>query len=108
LKFPDPNIGYVCGYNSKVTNEALLVTFLGGIVQIPFKFNDIESIYREVYRGGRISWDVIRWGKCPSGKDALRIFLKRGSFRNHIIVFDNLEETINKLRSLGVNIINCF
>jgi len=106
MRFPDPNIGYVCGYKSKITNEGLLITFLGGIVQIPFKFKDIKSIHKEVYRGGRISWDIIRWGKCPNGKEALRISLKNGSFKNHIIVFNNLEETINKLKSQGLNVIN--
>lgn len=104
MRFPDPNIGYVCGYKSKITSEGFLITFLGGIVQILFKFKDIENIYKEIYRGGNISWDIIRWGKCPNGKEALRIFMKKGSFRNHIIVFDNLEATVDDLKNRGLNV----
>lgn len=102
--FPDPNIGYVCGYKSRITDEGFLVTFLGGIVKILFKFNNIETIYEGIYRGGKISWDVIRWGKCPNGTEAIRLLLKKGSFRNHIIVFDNLDAAINDLENRGLNI----
>jgi len=105
MKFPDPNIGYACGYKSKLTDEGFLITFLGGLVQILFKFNDIENIYIEVYRDGKISWDIIRWGKCPNGTEAIRILLRKGSFRNHIIVFDNLEATVIDLKNRGLNII---
>jgi hypothetical protein len=59
-KFPDPNVGYVFGYHSKVTDNGILVTFLGGIVRILFKFESIEQITKETYSGGRVSWDVIR------------------------------------------------
>ncbi|MEA4845930.1 MAG: hypothetical protein VB106_01725 [Clostridiaceae bacterium] len=59
MKFPDPNIGYVCGYNSKVVYEGILVTFLGGTVKILFEFDNIKNICKEKYQGGRISWDVI-------------------------------------------------
>ena len=76
MKFPDPNIGYVFGYKSRITNEGILVTFLNGKVKIVFRYSDIEQAHKEVYRGGRISWNVIRWGKCPSGTEALRIILK--------------------------------
>ncbi|MEN6313919.1 MAG: hypothetical protein ABFD25_06690 [Clostridiaceae bacterium] len=105
MRFPDPNIGYVCGYKSKIIDDGFLVTFLGGLVKIRFKFNDIESINKEVYNGGKVSWDVIRWGRCPNGTEALRILLRKGSFRSHIIVFDNLETAVNELKSRGLSII---
>jgi len=104
MKFPDPNIGYVFGYKSKITDDGILISFLGGIVKISFKFKDIESISKEVYRGGRISWNIIRWGKCPPGTEALRVILKQGIFKNHLIVFDNLDSVIRELRNKGVNV----
>lgn len=94
MTFPDPNIGYLFGYRSKITGAGILVTFLGGIVGVLFRFADTEGLSREVYDGGRISWDVIRWGKCPPGTEALRIVLKRGAFRNHLVVFDDLDAVI--------------
>ena len=104
MKFPDPNIGYVFGYDSKLTDDGILITFLGGIIKILFQFKDIEYVSREVYRGGRISWDVIRWGKCPPGTEALKVILKKGIFKNHLIVFDNLDDTIRELRNKGVDV----
>ena len=59
MKFPDPNIGYMFDYNSHITNESIMVSFLGGLVKIIFRFDHIESLRREVYTGGRISWNVI-------------------------------------------------
>jgi hypothetical protein len=102
MKFPDPNIGYVFGYNSHVTNEGIMVTFLGGLLKIVFRFDHIESLRREVYTGGRISWNVIRWGKCPSGTTALKVVLRNGMFRNHLIVFDRLEDSITDLQRHGM------
>jgi len=102
MRFPDPNIGYVFGYKSSIVSEGLLITFLGGIVRILFKFEDIEKIYKVVYEGGKISWDVIRWGKCPPGKEALKIVFKKGKLRHHIIVFDDLEAAIAELKSQSV------
>jgi len=104
VRFPDFNIGYVFGYKSGITSEGFLITFLGGIVRIIFKFNNIEKICKETYNGGRISWDVIRWGKCPPGKDALKIVFIKGKFKNHLIVFNNLEEAIEILQRQGLNI----
>lgn len=101
--FPDPNIGYVFGYKSNVTHDGILVTFLGGRVKILFGYKDIEKIKRETYQGGRISWDVIRWGRCPSGTEGIRLRLKKGYFRNHIIVFDNIKAAVDVLRSQGLN-----
>ncbi len=105
MKFPDFNIGYLFGYKSKILNEGFLITFLGGLVCIRFKFRNIEKIFKQTYNGGRISWDVIRWGKCPPGTDALNIVLKKGLFKNHLLVFDNLEEAIRQLKRQGLNII---
>ena len=102
--FPDLNIGYVFGYKSMITKEGILITFIGGIVKILFKYINIEQINRKVYSGERISWDVIRWGKCPPGKEALKIVLKQGAFRNHFIIFDDLEKTICDLKSLDIDI----
>jgi len=104
MKFPDPNIGYVFGYRSKITDDGILVSFIGGVVKILFKFKDMEYIGREVYHGGRISWDVIRWGKCPSGTEALKVILKNSIFKNHLIVFDNLDDAVRELRKRGVDI----
>jgi len=56
MKFPDPNIGYVFGYKSTIVDDEILITFLGG----------------------RISWDVIRWGKCPPKTEALKVILLPG------------------------------
>lgn len=106
VRFPDFNIGYVFGYKSDITSEGFLITFLGGIVRIQFKFKDIAKIHKETYHGGRISWDVIRWGKCPPGKDAIKIVLKNNTFENHMIVFDNLDAAIDKLKKQGQNIIS--
>lgn len=104
MKFPDPNIGYVFGYKSRITSQGILVTFLGGKVKILFKYSDIVRVHREVYSGGRISWDVIRWGKCPSGTDAVKIVLKHGMYRNHFIVFDNMAKAISDLKNDGIDI----
>lgn len=104
MKFPDPNFGYLFGYKSKMIREGILVSFLGELVKILFKFKEIEHLDREVYGGGRISWNIIRWGKCPPGKEAIKIILKQGAFRNHIIVFNDLEKAICDLKSYGVNI----
>ncbi len=101
MKFPDLNIGCVFGYNSEITSEGFLITFLGGIVRIRFWFKDIVKISEETYNGGKISWDVIRWGKCPPGKEALLVVLKKGLFTHHLIVFDNLEKAVETLKKEG-------
>ncbi len=103
--FPDFNIGYIFGYKSEILSEGFLITFLSGLVRIRFRFKDIEKIYKRTYSGGRISWDIIRWGKCPPGKNALKIVLKIGIFKNHMLVFDNLDEAIEKLRRQGLTIV---
>lgn len=102
MKFPDPNVGYHFGYESRMTERGVLVTFLRGRVKILFRYEDVASAEKAVYRGGIVSWDVIRWGKCPSGTQALRISLKKGCFRNHMIVFDNLENAIDALADKGL------
>ncbi len=104
MRFPDPNIGYIFGYKSRITNKGILVTFLGDIVNILFQYSNIEQIYNEKYVGGKISWDVIRWGKCPNGTQPLRIILKQGMFRNHFIVFHDFERAIFDLKSNGLDI----
>jgi hypothetical protein len=100
VRFPDPNIGYVFGYDSTIKDGMILVTFLWGLVKIPFRFSDIEHLRRDAYRGGRISWDLIRWGKCPPGTEAVRILMKRGLFKHHMVVFDNLEDAMAKLKDI--------
>jgi hypothetical protein len=95
--FPDPNVGYVFGYKSEVCDDGIAVTFLRGLIRIVFRYEDIESARIKTYRGGRISWNVIRWGKCPNGTKALQIRLRRGIFRDHLIVFENLDEAVEKL-----------
>jgi hypothetical protein len=104
MVFPDLNAGYVFGYRSKITREGILISFLSGIVKIRFKNGNIGHASRYKYNGGRISWNVIRWGKCPQGKEALKIILRRGIFRNNIVVFDNLEKSVSDLENLGVKI----
>ena len=95
---PDPNVGYVFGYSSEVYKEGIVITFLKGLIKIVFRYEDIEIVKITTYKGGRISWNVIRWGKCPNGTKALQIRLKRGIFRNHLIVFENLDEAVERLR----------
>jgi hypothetical protein len=63
-----------------------------------------SSCPHEKYVGGKISWDVIRWGKCPNGTQALKIILKHGMFRNHLIVFDEFERAIFELESKGLDV----
>ena len=106
MRLPDFNIGYVFGFGSEINSEGLLVTFLGGIVRIRFRYKDIEEVSREIYSGGRISWDVIRWGKCPPGTDALRVVLKNGPFRKHLIVFDRPDAAIEALKGQGIATVN--
>ena len=96
--FPDPNVGYVFGYRSEICEDGIVITFLRGLIKIVFRYEDIETAKITTYKGGRISWNVIRWGKCPNGTIALLIRLKRGIFRNHLIVFENLDEAVEKLR----------
>ncbi len=59
---------------------------------------DIETVKITTYKGGKTSWNVIRWGKCPNGTKALQIRLIRGIFSNDLIVFDDLDEAVKKLR----------
>lgn len=99
MKFPDPNFGYHFDYRSHITEKGILLTFLRGKVRILFRFEDIVRAEKDVYRGGAVSWDVIRWGKCPSGTQALRIILKKGCFRNHMIVFEDLEGAIDTFKN---------
>jgi hypothetical protein len=100
--FPDPNIGYLFDYESSLTDHSILVTFLSRWVKIHFKLDDIDQARIETYRGGRISWNVIRWGKCPPGTTALRVHLKAGAFREHLIVFDDLAAVVAALKRMGV------
>ena len=97
--FPDLNIGYIFGYTSDVDTEGIQITFLKGLVRIVFRYEDIEIARVTTYNGGRISWNAIRWGKCPKGTKTLEIILKRGIFRRHLIVFDNLGDIISKLEN---------
>ena len=104
MKFPDPNVGYLFDYHSQIIDRGIRVSFLGGLVKIVFGFDRIASLHREVYSGGRISWDVIRWGKCPPGTAAVNVVLKNGLFRNHLIVFDQLEAAIQDLQQCDMTV----
>lgn len=104
MRFPDPNVGYIFGYRCKLAGDRISIAFLWGLVHISFKYKDIERMGREIYSGGRISWDVLRWGKCPPGTRALRITLKKGAFREHLIVFADLDTAIGDLRSKGFSV----
>ncbi len=95
--FPDPNLGHIFGYKSEVDDEGIRITFLGGIVKIILRYRDISRAKITTYEGGRISWDVIRWGKCPKGTKALEVTLKRRIFKRHLIVFENLEREVEKV-----------
>jgi len=53
----------------------------------------------EKYTGGQVSWDVIRWGKCPTGTQALKITLKQGLFKQHLIVFNDLQQATRDLKA---------
>ncbi len=102
MRFPDANIGYHFGYESRITDDAILVTFLWRLVRIRLPFDRLASADRATYRGGRISWDVIRWGRCPPGGEAVAVLLRRGPFLRHLIVFDDNEAAIAGLRAGGV------
>lgn len=105
MRFPDPNVGYVFGYRAFATAEGIEATFLGGRVRIPFRSGAIRSAWPETYEGGRVSWDVIRWGRCPRGTRALHVELARGPFREHLVVVDDLDGALDRLRELGVRVL---
>ncbi len=96
--FPDPNVGYIFGYKSGVCEEGIWVAFLRGVIRILFRYEDMERVRLTTYKGGRISWDVIRWGKCPRGTRVLEITLKRGIFKRHLIVFEDPDEAVDEIR----------
>jgi len=98
LPFPDPNIGHLFGYASKITPSEIRITFLGGLVRKSFKFNNIDSARREIYKGGAVSWRLMRWGKCPKDSQGIRIRLRKGLFRNHLIKFDDLTRAEQELK----------
>ena len=93
---PDPNIRWVFWYKSEVTKEGIRVSFLKGLVRILFRFENIRKAKITSYNGGRISWDVIRWGRCPKGTRALEIVLRREIFRRHLIV--SLDKAVEELK----------
>ncbi len=96
--FPDPNVGHVFGYKSRVSREGIWVAFLKGKVRILFRYENIERARVTTYDGGRISWNVIRWGKCPKGTKAIEITLNRGIFKRHLIVFEDLERAVDEIK----------
>ncbi|MDD3190173.1 MAG: hypothetical protein PHI66_00550 [Candidatus Pacebacteria bacterium] len=104
MKFPDLNLGYVFNYKSYITEEGIMLTFLGGFVKILFGFDQIREMRKTRYLGGRISWDVLRWGKCPKCTEVLSVHLDKGVFLNHMIVFDDLEKAIAEIRILGIKV----
>jgi len=97
MHFPDLNIGYIFGYRSQVAPQGILVSFLWNGIKILFRFENIRYIKRVTYSGGKISWDILRWGKCPPGKTGLYIKLKKGIFKNHLIVFKDLESVVSEI-----------
>lgn len=96
--FPDPNLGRFFGYASNVTGSEIRITFLGGLVKSSFKYNNIESARREIYKGGAVSWRLMRWGKCPRDAQGIRIRLRMGLFRNHLIIFPDLTRAEQELK----------
>ncbi len=106
MRFPDPNVGYVFGYCGAATTNGIEVTFLGGRVRIVFRPRAIQSAWPETYQGGRISWSVIRFGRCPRGTRALHVQLTRGLFRDHLIVLDDLDGALARLREAGVSVVD--
>ena len=105
MRFPDPNVGYVFGYRGAATDNGVEVTFLGGRARILFPPRAIRSVWPETYRGGRISWSVIRFGRCPRGTRALHVQLARGLFRDHLVVLDDLDDALAQLRAAGVCVV---
>jgi len=104
MKFPDLNIGYIFDYNGYITEKGMMVTFLGGFVKILFGFDQIKDIERTFYLGGKISWNVLRWGKCPKGTEVLSICLDEGVFLHHMIVFDDLDNATEKIKRVGIEV----
>ncbi len=96
--FPDPNVGHVFGYKSGVGREGICVSFLKGRVRVLFRYENIDKARVTTYYGGRISWNVIRWGKCPDGTRAIEITLKRGIFKRHLIVFEDLDRAVDEIK----------
>lgn len=105
MRFPDPNVGYVFGYRGTTTGNGIEVTFLSGRVRILFRPRAIRSVWPEIYQGGRISWSVIRFGRCPRGTRALHVQLTRGLFRDHLVVLDDLDGALVRLREAGVRVV---
>lgn len=97
MLFPDTNIAYIFGYKSQITSRGILVSFIRERVKILFRFENIRNIKRATYSGGKISWHIIRWGKCPKGKEGLNIRLKKGVFKNHLIIFKDMESVIPEI-----------
>jgi hypothetical protein len=95
--FPDTNIKHIFGYRSRIVPKGILVSFLWESIKIVFPFENIRSIRRTTYSGGKISWNMIRWGKCPPGREGLNIQLKKGIFKNHLIVFRDMEAVIDEI-----------
>jgi len=96
--FPDPNIGYLFGYKAEVNRNGIQLSFLRGLIRIVFRYENIERAKVTTYTGGRISWNVIRWGKCPKGTKAIEIVLKQGIFKRHLIVFEDLEKAVEEIK----------
>jgi hypothetical protein len=67
-------------------------------VKIPFRFDNIACAWRETYSGERISRDVVRRGKCPAGTVALKIRLKSGPLRDHLVVCDDIDAAVRELK----------
>lgn len=94
--FPDTNtLGPYC--DNTIGRNAVNVSFLK-IFNKRFRLEDIDWARRELYKGGRISWRLMRWGKCPKDAQGIRIRLNRGLFRDHFLIFPDLTRAEQELK----------
>ncbi len=95
MPFPDANIlTHKC--ENTITKDAILAS--SPLLKRKFKFDEIDQARREIYKGGAVSWRLMRWGKCPKDAQGIRIRLRRGLFRNHLIIFPDLTRAEQELK----------
>ncbi len=95
LPFPDANI-LTRKCENTITKDAILA--LSPLINRKFKFDEIDWARRELYKGGKISWRLMRWGKCPKDAQGIRIRLDRGLFRDHFLAFPDLTRAEQELK----------
>lgn len=95
LPFPDANI-LTRKCENTITKDAILAS--SSLLKRKFKLDEIDLARREIYKGGKISWRLMRWGVCPTGAQGIRIRLDRGLFRDHFFMFPDLTRTEQELK----------